>query len=247
MADVEDWIRADLAAFPPRAKSLVITVWGDAIVPHGGRVWLSGLIRLMQPLGCNERLVRTSIFRLANEGWLAARQVGRRSQYRLTADGKRRFEHAYQRVYGTSQQTWDGRWDIVLLAAEDAQGNARRAARESLAWEGFAMLAPGVFARPRQDTADGTAAAVVQSLKLSSATTIMVANEPVTSRGSALKKTVQQNWDLAAIDAEYRGFIARFRPVIQRFTRVGEASLEQSFVVRTLLIHAYRRVTLHDP
>jgi phenylacetic acid degradation operon negative regulatory protein len=38
-----------LKADPPRAKSLIVTVWGDALAPHGGAVWLAGLIRLMAP------------------------------------------------------------------------------------------------------------------------------------------------------------------------------------------------------
>ena len=65
---VARWIRRTLAADPPRAKSLTVTVWGDALAPHGGSVWLAGLIRLMAPFGINERLVRTSVFRLAAEG-----------------------------------------------------------------------------------------------------------------------------------------------------------------------------------
>ena len=43
---VRRWIRHELATAPPRASSLIITVWGDAIAPHGGaafhdnRVWV---------------------------------------------------------------------------------------------------------------------------------------------------------------------------------------------------------------
>src|SRR5262249_32498037 len=48
-ADVARWIGRALATAPPRAKSLVVTVWGDAIAPHGGSVWLAGLIRLLAP------------------------------------------------------------------------------------------------------------------------------------------------------------------------------------------------------
>src|SRR5215831_9226156 len=95
------WIRGELATAPPRARSLIVTVWGDAIAPHGGSAWLSGLIRLMAPFAVNERLVRTSVYRLATEGWLAARQSGRRSLYRLTAQGARKFEHAYRRIYAS--------------------------------------------------------------------------------------------------------------------------------------------------
>src|SRR5258706_10974919 len=75
---IERWIARELAAAPPRAPSLTITVWGDAIAPHGGAVMLPGLIRLLEPFGINERLTRTSIFRLGRERWLSAKRIGRR-------------------------------------------------------------------------------------------------------------------------------------------------------------------------
>ena len=37
-AEVRRWIRRELAADPPRAPSLIVTVWGDALAPHGGAV-----------------------------------------------------------------------------------------------------------------------------------------------------------------------------------------------------------------
>src|SRR5258708_6864968 len=98
-AAIASWVKRWLKADPPRAKSLIVTVWGDALAPHGGMVWLAGLIRLMAPFGINERLVRTSVFRLAQDGWLAAATHGRMSRYRLTRDGKRRFDDAYRRIY----------------------------------------------------------------------------------------------------------------------------------------------------
>jgi len=108
------WIARVLAAAPPRAPSLIVTVWGDALAPHGGEVWLSALIRLMAPFGINDRLVRTSVFRLARDGWLAARTEGRRSRYRLTAEGARRFADAHRRIYAPPDTTWEGEWEIVL-------------------------------------------------------------------------------------------------------------------------------------
>src|SRR5213592_2799443 len=89
---VARWVQRTLAADPPRAKSLIVTVWGDALAPHGGVVWLSRLIRLMASFGMSERLVRTSVFRLVRDGWLKGQTVGRRSRYRLTREGARRFE-----------------------------------------------------------------------------------------------------------------------------------------------------------
>ena len=35
---INGWIEEFLASDPPRSKSLVMTIFGDAIVPHGGMV-----------------------------------------------------------------------------------------------------------------------------------------------------------------------------------------------------------------
>jgi hypothetical protein len=35
-----------LESRPPRAKSMVVTVFGDAILPHGGSVWVGSLRRV---------------------------------------------------------------------------------------------------------------------------------------------------------------------------------------------------------
>ena len=112
--DLQRWIARSLKQDPPRAKSLVMTVFGDAIAPYGGSVWLGSLIALLAPLGISERLVRTAVYRLVDEGWLEASRSGRRSQYRLSAQAEQRFLRAHQRVYAPVAQTWDGRWTLVL-------------------------------------------------------------------------------------------------------------------------------------
>ena len=71
-----------------RAGSLITTVFGDSIAPRGGTVWLGSLIRAMAEFGVSERLVRTSVFRLVKDGWLQSSQVGRRSFYSLTNEGR---------------------------------------------------------------------------------------------------------------------------------------------------------------
>jgi phenylacetic acid degradation operon negative regulatory protein len=137
-----------LKADPPRAKSLIVTVWELEHRQHGGAVWLAGLIRLMAPFGMNERLVLTSVFRLSQDGWLAATTHGRTSRYRLTQEGKRRFDDAYRRIYTRPEDDWDGTWELVLA---DTVPPARRAAlRDELVWSGFGALGPAVFLRPKQ-------------------------------------------------------------------------------------------------
>ncbi|TLY59374.1 MAG: hypothetical protein E6K48_11525, partial [Gammaproteobacteria bacterium] len=101
-AAVRALLRRWRAQRPLRAGSLLVTIFGDAIAPRGAAVTLGSLIRLAAPFGLTERLVRTSVARLARDGWLAARRSGRRSEYRLTRGGAERFAEATRRIYGQS-------------------------------------------------------------------------------------------------------------------------------------------------
>jgi phenylacetic acid degradation operon negative regulatory protein len=56
-----EWIAHFLASDPPRSKSLVMTIFGDSIAPHGGTIWLGSLIELLAPFGVSARLLRTSV------------------------------------------------------------------------------------------------------------------------------------------------------------------------------------------
>jgi phenylacetic acid degradation operon negative regulatory protein len=242
---IDRWIRTTLGNDPPRAKSLIVTIWGDALAPHGGAVWLSGLIRLLEPFGISERLARTSVFRLTRDGWLAAEPHGRRSRYCLTPDGVARFAEAYRKIYAARDGDWDERWDIVLARTSEMPVAARRALRDELRWAGFGTFGIDAFARPAQGDADITRIA----RRLDVANRIAIARASDTRSGPTLAARVDQAWNLAALARDYRRFLALFGGVIERFRiRGAEASdPQQCLVVRMLLIHAFRRVLLRDP
>jgi len=58
-------------------------------------VWLGSLMKLVEPMGISQRLVRTSVYRLVQESWLQTEKVGRYSYYSLTGPGLRRFEQPF--------------------------------------------------------------------------------------------------------------------------------------------------------
>jgi phenylacetic acid degradation operon negative regulatory protein len=62
-----------------------------------------------------------------------------------------------------------------------------------------------------------------------------------------LADRVDAAFDLGALAGEYRRFLARFGGVATAFGRVAPHDAEQGFVVRSLLVHEYRRVRLRDP
>lgn len=244
---VARWIRHALTSDPPRARSLIVTVWGDALAPHGGVVWLSGLIRLMAPFGMSDRLVRTSVFRLVRDGWLRGESKGRRSRYRLTPEGARRFEQAHQRIYAPHADSWAGDWEIVVSPPDAAIASKRAQLRDELGWQGFGSLAPGVYIRPLHG--DSVLPRIVSAVGLASHVKVLRGRDDSTLGGVSLAASVQSAWDIDSIAADYRRFLARFGRVIESFRsgagRAGDPA--QCFIVRTLLIHAFRRVLLRDP
>ena len=243
--NVRLWIRRELASAPPRASSLIITVWGDAIAPHGGAVMLSGLFDLLEPFGINERLVRTSVFRLARERWVASRPVGRQSLYRLTADGARRFEQAYRRIYAPRVEVWDDSWEVVI--ADGPSSDTRRALRQELQWEGFGTFGTSVFARPY--VAASAVPRIAAALDFTRDIAVVRAWDDEALGGRTLASFARTAWDLTGLALHYRRFLRRFGKVIERFRSSNKDAIDpaQAFIVRTLLIHEYRRVLLRDP
>jgi phenylacetic acid degradation operon negative regulatory protein len=225
---------------PLRGGSLLITIFGDSIAPRGGVVTLGSLIQLAAPFGLTERLVRTSVARLAQDGWLIARRDGRRSEYRLTPRGADRFAQATQRIYGQSPISWNGEWTLLLLSPTgDKQ---REGIRDGLRWLGCGQLRPGVFVHPNSSIAqarewlrslDGTADAVV----LRSSSDNLAVDRQVVGEG----------WDLGELARRYRRFVDALGAVVMPAETESPPDPQAAFVVRTLLIHEYRKIHLQDP
>jgi phenylacetic acid degradation operon negative regulatory protein len=238
-----EWIAHFLASEPPRSKSLVMTIFGDAVAPHGGTIWLGSLIELLAPFGVNDRLLRTSVFRLAQEGWLQASRDRRRSSYSILAQALPRFERAYRRIYAPLEVHWDGNWTLLLAAGGALAAPLRAALRKELLWEGYAQVSPGVFGHPAGDPV------VLQDIlaRLGAGGKLFACSATALPdvAGRPLPELVGEGWELSGVIAGYQQFIDQFEPLLA----VAGAALppQQAFVIRTLLIHAYRRVQLHDP
>jgi len=224
-----------------RTGSLITTVFGDSIAPRGGTVWLGSLIAVMQEFGINERLVRTSVFRLVQDGWLQSTMVGRRSYYSLTDEGRERFEQATHKIYGAPASDWDGNWTTALLNSIDGAG--KDAVRKELGWLGFGALSPSVLAHPNPDL--GGLDQALQRLGVADQLVVM-AGQTVRNEGS-MRRLAQSSWNLAAIDERYKNFVERFRPLMAAHGKDANVSLKSAFLVRTLLIQEYRKVLLRDP
>jgi phenylacetic acid degradation operon negative regulatory protein len=244
-SSLQRWIDSALAETPPRGNSLLITVYGDAIAPHGGSILLGKLIELVKPLGLKDRQVRTCVFRLVREDWLGATPIGRRSLYKLTPAGQRRITHAYRRIYDTPDETWSGEWQLVIIPEGALEPATREALRRNLLWEGYGAIAPGVFAHPTNS--EHQLREVLQESGSIDRLVLMRARGLESIASLPTQNLVQQCWRLKELADDYRRFTERFGEVPKFLVNASRATPEQCFVLRELLIHEFRRVQLRDP
>lgn len=230
---------------PPRAKSLCVSLLGDAIIPHGGAIWLGDLIELLEPLGINERQLRTSVFRLVAQDWLQAERHGRRSLYRITEQARRDSQHASLRIYELAQPGWDGTWTLVALPRIGNNPLAERAElRRALVWEGFGMVAPGLFAHPQTEAA--AAHDTLDRLGIPDKALVLSAQDLAGAGGLPIASLAAQCWNLDEVAAQYRLFTRHFAPLEDLLKKTAPPPAT-AFATRVLLLHRWRRAVLHDP
>lgn len=232
-----------------QAGSLIVTVFGDAVLPRGGRLWLGSLIRLLEPMGLSERLVRTAVFRLVKDEWLATEAVGRRADYFLTEAGRHRFDEAARQIYAAHAPGWDRRWRL-LLPLGDLSAVDRDKLRRALFWHGFGDLGSAGFVHPGAELSDVLEALTVEGLgPLVSSLRPLLAEGVASLRGASDRQLVQDAWDLADLAAGYQAFVARYAPIREEWCGAASAAPDDDLAlqVRLLLIHDYRRLLLRDP
>jgi phenylacetic acid degradation operon negative regulatory protein len=225
---------------PIRTGSLVVTLFGDAILPRGGAVLLADLIALLRHFSLNDSQVRTALSRLVADHWLAAERRGRQSLYRPTETGRHRFEEATRRIYAGPMRRWRGEWHVLVLPP----GAERSELGKDLGWLGFGLLAPGVMLHPAPDLA--SLASVIRDAP--------VAQRPLAIAGKAalpvphlLPGLVARCWDLDGLAESYRRFLSDFAGLRTALAQGAAPDPLPALLARLLLIHDYRRLILRDP
>jgi phenylacetic acid degradation operon negative regulatory protein len=214
---------------PSRTGSIVITVFGDAIVPRGGSVWLGTLLEFFRTIDIDSGVVRTAMSRLAADGWLERQRVGRNSFYRLVKKGRQTFDAATKHIYDPQVSDWTGRFELLLIG----NGEDRDASREALKNAGFGSPLPGVWIAPSGVPIPDEAAHAIRL--------------EVSAEDDSGRRLLSESWPLDRTADAYLKFMKIFEPLRGRIDRREPLADVDAFTARILLIHYYRRVVLRDP
>ncbi len=226
-----------------RANSLIITIFGDTVLPHGGVLSLGSLIDVAQEFGIGERLVRTGVYRLSQEGWLSSTARGRRSFYAITDWGRAKFEEAQSRIYSLGSPGWDNQWQLIKILPQMSQAD-RQVLRRELTWLGFGQISPTFLVHPSTDSV--AVKRTVTELQLENQVFAFRAAMEDFIDSATVQTAIAQAWPLEELESDYRRFTTQFDG-IETGDAIKEMSPRDCFVLRTLLIHDYRRILLKDP
>ena len=222
------------------STALVVTFFCDVVTQHGGEIWLGSVIRALTPLGINERLTRTSVYRLVQDGWLESRKQGRRSFYRLTKTGQNYYQRAAQRIYTSNQPDWDGGWSLLFTSLVPEE--KRDALKRGLSWLGYGQMAAGVHALPCNQTR--SVDELLADLDLQDRVVQMRAQ---TNDNERLKELVLSCWKLDDLQHLYEDFVSLYVKARNALHAQRQADGHTLVLLRILLIHEYRRILLKDP
>jgi phenylacetic acid degradation operon negative regulatory protein len=221
----------------PAARSLLLTVLGEFVLPRPAGVWQEALVGSLGLLGFSDAAARQAVSRSAREGWLEAERVGRRSRMRLSPSSAELLRDGARRIYGFGGPVrWDGRWLLVAMRVPEEQRRLRQRMATRLAWSGFGSLGGGLWITPHVDreaeligAADGAGDAVE-----------LVSFRAELGALGGTARVLQNAWDLPALREQYRQFLADFG-------RLRPRSAERVFAAQTGLVHAWRRFPFIDP
>ena len=226
-----------LSQVQPKAGSLAVTIFGDCISLYGGNVWLGSLVSTMERFKLNSRQIRTAVFRLVQNGWLESERFGRRSIYGLSALGIQDYGRATSQIYRSKYKPWNGQWTILACNKEDFFDYANF--RKQLYWLGFGELHGGTFVHPNLDIVAFNQ--LVAEFRVVDQIATWDGQLTSTLEGSSV---LLEAWDFTDLRVRFEKFLSRFSVLMSDMSEEEWSVPVNSFVVRVLLIHEYRRILL---
>ncbi|WP_433444021.1 PaaX family transcriptional regulator [Nonomuraea sp. CA-141351] len=220
------------------AKALLLTVFGEFVLPDGRPAWTSTLLHVLGGLGMEEKSARQALSRMAADGWISSERSGRRVRWALTRRGREFLAEGAERIYafGRRRESWDGRWVVLITTVPESRRELRHQLRAGLSWAGFGSPVPGVWVSPHA-AREAEAKQVVEGLGLELSAYSF--NGPYAGIGSE-RTLVDQAWHLGELAAQYQGFL-------QEFAGLRPKPGDPVLLAQIRLVHAWRRFPRLDP
>lgn len=206
-----------------RVWSLILTFFGDAVVPRGGTISAQTVSSLMNEFGIEDGAVRTAFSRLANDKWVTRQKQGRSSFYSLAEKGYEPFAQATTKIYAIPKTSKPTAW--ILAVAQS--GNKEELEKLTAQHHGFMLdTNMAVFNKPTKPL----------SKSLQSIDCLITDGADYRS-----PKWVSEHSKLQSLAKDFESFQSTFKHLPEDLTSIA------AMTARCLLIHEWRRLILRMP
>ncbi|MEW6455574.1 MAG: PaaX family transcriptional regulator C-terminal domain-containing protein [Acidobacteriota bacterium] len=131
-----------------RTLTIIFTLFGGYIMPRGGEIWVSSLIKLLKPFNLSETAVRLALSRMAKQGLIQSRKIGRQSYYSLSEKGKEWMLKGKHRALEREPKPWDKKWRLLVYTIPEELRSLRDTLRDELRRLGYGSLGSSLWISP---------------------------------------------------------------------------------------------------
>ena len=220
----------------PAARSLLLTVLGEYVLPRRAGIWQETLVAAMVSVGYTQQAARQALARSTRDGWLTTERRGRRARLTLTRGTAELLAAGAERIYTFGDPwRWEGRWLLVTLRVPENRRAVRHQLRSRLAWTGLGSLGSGLWITPHVER-EGELATAIRDQPVAEARSFVASLGAIGDPA----RLVADAWELDSVREKSEAFI-------EDFSGVRAISPEACFRQQTLLVHAWRKFPFLDP
>ncbi len=213
-----------------RVWSFVMSIYGDAVMPHGGVISLKGLTIILTRMKIVSGALRTAMSRLARDGWMERFRARNTSFYQISQSMQQTIQQASLQIYAPPQRdyVWQGNWQLAIPHRQTLTPKIL----EDLQQMGFISLHALLYIR-----------FVAPDELLPNKDDIIFMKAEADSSNPNILAMIQQNHKASG---HYQNLSRQFQPLIDNLDKGGMLIGLDALVARILLIHYWRRAVLAD-
>jgi len=221
---------------PPAARSVLLTLLGEFVLPTPKGVWQETLINALGALDYKSQAARQALARSVTAGWLRTERHGRRSRVYLAPDTATMLSAGAERIYSFGEPwEWEGHWLLVVLRVPEERREIRHQVRTRLAWEGFGSIGGGLWISPHVEREEG-----LRDMAGDESVAELLTFQAEMGKIGEPARVIADAWDLDGVARAYREFISQFG-------RLRPRTPEATFRAQAAMVHAWRKFPFLDP
>jgi len=229
-----------------RTTTIVFTLFGAFIIPRGGEISVSGLIRLIKPLGLSENAIRLVLSRMSKREWLQSRKIGRESYYSLSREGNKKMLAGKNWALDKKHKPWDGKWRLLSYNVPEHVRHLRDTLRQELLCLGYGSLGSSLWISPYNHHKE-----LMKFFSKIRAKEYVEAFEAHYSGPRANQKLAQKAWDIHGLEKRYQKFVKEYSTVLSAYKNAIRKRVEidpkECFALRFRMTAEFINIALDEP